>query len=761
MSVAAAMDRRTFLQVSSVAGGGLLLALGATPAPAGGMAQAPTNGPFTPNAFLRLDGDGTLTVLVGRQEMGQGVRSGLPRIVAAEMDADWSAVRLEQADCDEKYGDQYAGGSNSTQHDFTRLRQAGAAARWLLLETAARRWQLPFDELRTASGRVTHASGRSATYGQLADGAHRLIAAQPALLAAAASAPLRTLASLPLLGRPMRQLDVPDIVTGHIRFGLDARVPGMRFAVVTRSPTLGARVRRIDDAKARATPGVRAVVRIDSDALPDLGSNCPPPPNGVAVVADSTWAALQGREQLQLDWDAGPGAQESTAALSTMAHSLARRAPQRVLRTDGDVDAALRTAARTLEAIYEQPLVAHAQMEPVSCTAWWQADRCELWAPTQDPAAARDVAAKVTGLPAAKITVHPLRMGGGFGRRYYHDMVVEAVLVSRGAAAPVQVVWTREDDMRHGFYRPGALHRLRGGIDDGGRPTAWETHLVNASRGEYLRWSLPPGVSEFPAGADLGRYDHPAGLVANLRLQGSKVSTPIPRGQWRSIEDATNVFASQCFIDELAHLAGRDPLAVQLELLGAPRRLPYDDDPAYTWDTGRLARVLRVAAERAGWGTALASGHGRGIAGSYANEAYAAMVAEVAMDGNRLRIVRYVCAVDCGLVVNPAGVEAQVQGSVMFGLAAALHQEITVENGAVVQRNFDDFPLLRIGQAPAIDVHIVGGGGEFGEAGGPPLGAGEMAVPPVAPALANAIFAASGRRLRRLPLRHDGIVAGP
>ena len=698
--------------------------------------------------------------LVGRPEMGQGVRSGLPRILAAEMDADWSRVRLEQADLDQKYGDQYAGGSNSTQHDFARLRQAGASARWLLLRAAAQKWQVPVNELRTESGRVVHARGSSAGYGELAAAARALAEKQPTLLAEAAKAPLRDLREVPLLGKRMRQLDVPDIVTGRTRFGLDARVPGMRFAVVTRSPTLGARVRAVDEAAARAVPGVSAVVTIDADALPDLGENSPKPPNGVAVVADSTWAALQARERLRIDWERGPGANESTSALTESARHLSRQKPQRIMRADGDVDAALRRAARTLDVVYEQPLVAHAQMEPVSCTAWCQADRCELWAPTQDPAAARDAAARVSGLPAAKIAVHPLRMGGGFGRRFYHDMVVEAVIVSRAAGAPVQVVWTREDDMRHGFYRPGSLHRMRGGVDERGRPIAWEVHLVNASRGEFLRWALPPGVTEFPAGADLGRYDVPVGLVPNLRLQGSKISTSIPRGQWRSIEEATNVFATQCFLDELAHLARRDPLEMQLELLGPPRQMPYDDEPAYTWDTGRLARVLRTAAERAGWGTKLLAGHGRGIACSYANEAYAAMVAEVTMDGRHLRIQRYVCAVDCGLVVNPSGVEAQVQGSVMFGLAAALHQGITVEQGAVVQGSFDDFPLLRMGEAPAVEVHLVGGGGDFGEASGPPLGAGEMAVPPVAPALANAIFAASGLRLRRLPLRHHGIVVG-
>jgi isoquinoline 1-oxidoreductase beta subunit len=530
--------------------------------------------------------------------------------------------------------------------------------------------------------------------------------------------------------------------------------------VVARSPTLGARVTTVDAAAARAMPGVTAIAIIDADALPDLGENCPKPPNGVAVVADSTWAALQARDRLRIDWTPGAGAHESTTTQGDLARRLATQPPQRVVRADGDVDAALARAARTLDVVYEQPLVAHAQMEPVNCTAWWRDDGCELWAPTQDPAAARAAVARATGLPEAAIDVHPLRMGGGFGRRYYHDMVVEAALVSRAAGGPVQVVWSREDDMRHGFYRPGSLHRLRAGLDADGRPVAWEAHLVNASRGEFLRWALPPGTTEFPAGADLGRYDLPVGLIGDLRLQGSKISTPIPRGQWRAIEEATNVFATQCFLDELAHLAGRDPLQWQLDLLGPARRLPYDDDPAYTWDTGRLARVLRTAATRAGWGTPLPAGRGRGIACSYANEAYAAMVAEVAMDGSRLRILRYVAAVDCGLVVNPSGVEAQVQGSVMFGLAAALHQEITVEQGTVVQGSFDDFPLLRLDEAPEVEVHIVGGGHDGAEPSGPPLGAGEMAVPPVAPALANAIFAASGQRIRRLPLRHAGIVAG-
>lgn len=760
MSAIVALDRRAFLRLGASAGGGLLLTIGvADPAHARRRGAAAADPPFVANAFISLATDGALTIAVGRQEMGQGIRSGLPRIVAAELDADWSRVHLAQADLDPTYGDQYSGGSNSTQHDFDRLRKAGAAARWLLLQAAAAQWRVPADALRTSAGRVTHADGRHAAYGELAAGARRLVEEQPALLAKAAQAPLRDVGTLPLLGTRMQQLDVPDIVSGRIRFGLDARLPGLRFAAVVRSPTIGARVRTVDRATALTSPGVSAVVVIDADALPALGENSPKPPNGVAVVADSTWTALQARDGLRVEWTPGPGARESTTALAVQARQLAQAPPHRVKRSDGDVDGALRAAAHTLDVVYEQPLVAHAQMEPVSCTAWCRSDRCELWAPTQDPAAARAAAAAVTGLPPEAIAVHPLRMGGGFGRRYYHDMVVEAVLVSRAIAAPVQVVWTREDDMRHGFYRPGALHRLRGGIDARGRVTAWEVHLVNASRGEFLQWTLPPGVTEFPAGADLGRYDLPAGLVPNLRMQASKISTPIPRGQWRAIEEATNVFATQCFLDELAHLAGRDPLDVQLEVLGVPRALPYDDDPKYTWDTGRLARVLRVAAERAGWGTPLPMGRGRGLACSYANEAYAAMVAEVAMDGTRLRILRYVCAVDCGLVVNPAGVEAQVVGSVMFGLSAVLHQEITVEQGAVVQGSFDDFPLLRIDEAPAVEVHLVGAGGTFGEASGPPLGAGEMAVPPVAPALANAIFAASGRRLRRLPLRHDGVVA--
>jgi isoquinoline 1-oxidoreductase beta subunit len=496
-------DRRTFVRVSVLVGGGLLLAVGT--APAGEAESSVANATaFAPNAFLRVDTTGVITCVVGRQEMGQGIRSGLPRIVAAEMDADWSRIRLEQGDLDAALGDQYAGGSNSTQHDFARLRQAGAAARWLLLEAAADAWQVPVDSLRTEIGVVMHTSGRRAAYGDLASAAAALAARRPEFLTEAATAPLRDLRELPYLGRRMRQLDVPDIVTGRIRFGLDVRVAGMRVAVVARSPTLGARVRAVDDRAARAVPGVSAIVAIDADALPDLGENSPKPPNGVAVVADSTWTALRARERLGVDWTAGPGAAESTAVLSARAHRLAQQPPERVKRHDGDVDAALRGAVRALDVTYEQPLVAHAQMEPVSCTAWCQADRCELWAPTQDPAAARHAVAKVTGLKPAQITVHPLRMGGGFGRRYYHDMVVEAVLVSRAAGAPVQVVWTREDDMRHGFYRPGALHRLRGGLDSRGRPVAWETHLVNASRGEFLRWALPPGVTAFLAGADLG-----------------------------------------------------------------------------------------------------------------------------------------------------------------------------------------------------------------------------------------------------------------
>ena len=559
-----ALSRREFCRVSAGGGGALLVAVCL---PFGGCAvpRPPAAGgaPFTPNAFVRIDPDGRVTIRVARPEIGQGVRTALPLLVADELDADWAAVHIEQGGVDhDAFGDQFAGGSQSVRNGWAPLRHAGAVARTLLIQAAAERWGVAAAACSTARGVVLHdASGRRAAYGTLTAAAARL--------PVPGEVKLKDASTFTLIGRPTRQRDAPDIVAGRARFGLDARVPGMRYACIERAPVFGARALTVDAVAARALGGVTDVITLEVESLPGFGDNNPRPVSGVAVLATSTWAALNGRRALKVTWSEGASAEDSERRRAECAR-LAAAAPERVVRNDGDFERAWAGAARTLQAVYEVPLLAHAPMEPMNCLADVRAGRCEVWAPTQNPLAARDVAAAVSGVPPAAVTVHVMRCGGGFGRRFYSDYVAEAVLLSRRSGAPVQVVWTREDDMRHGFYRPASYHAMRGALDAAGRPVAWSQHLVNAQRGEFLAWRLPPGASTFAAGDELGPFDFPAGCIPNLRLAGTAVhGCPVPLGQWRSVEDSTNVFVYQSFIDELAHLAGADPLAYRL---ADPRR---------------------------------------------------------------------------------------------------------------------------------------------------------------------------------------------
>ena len=732
------LSRREFCRVSVLATGALLVG---TCLPAGAVAGSTRRAAqlrFAPNAFVRIDPNGDVTILVARPEIGQGVRTSLPMLVAEELDVDWSRVRIEQAGVDRAvYGDQYAGGSQSVAYGWNPLRQAGAVARSLLVAAAAERWRVAPEGCRTSDGAVTHArSGRRLSYGQLTAAAGRLPVPERVVL--------KDPGSFTLIGRPTRQLDTPAIVNGSERFGLDTRVAGMRFASIERAPVLGARVAGYDEAAALAIAGVRAVVRIEADSLPGFGDNNPAPPNGVGVIADSTWAALQGRRALGVRWHGG-AVTEDTQARRAECRRLAALPPQRVARNDGDVDTVFASAARTLQATYELPLVAHAPMEPMNCTAHVSAGRCELWIPTQNPADARRVAAAICGLPEQQVSVHVTRSGGGFGRRFYADFVGEAIVLARAAGVPVQVVWTREDDIRHDFYRPASCHAMRAALDGQGRLLAWSQHLVNAQRGDYLRWAPPAGASELPPGDELGTADFPAGLVPNLRLAATAIrGCPVPLGQWRSVDESSNVFVYQSFIDELAHLAGEDPLAYRLAVIGAGRQVPYGSGH---YDTGRLRRVFELAAHEGSWGAALPAGQGRGIAGSYANHSYVAVVAEVEIDARReIRVRRIVAAADIGRVVNPLGAAAQIEGGILFGLSAALKQEITISGGQVQQGNFDDFPVLRLAETPRVEVHFV-------QSEDAPRGCGETGLPPVAPAIANAVFAATGIRVRHLPMR--------
>ncbi len=732
------LSRRDFLRVSAAAGGGMLVSLAFVPSAkaraVGGTAvgaDVPVTTALTP--FIRIDPDGAVTILAKNPEIGQGVKTTLPMIVAEELEVSWDAVRVEQAEYDPAaYGGQGAGGSWSVHDNWDRLRAAGAAAREMLVAAAAARWGVPAGECRAAGGRVAHdPTGQQLGYGDVAETAAR----QPV--------PERPRLKQPseyrLLGTRVAGADNADIVRGAPLYGLDVRRPGMLYAVVARPAVHGATVARFDDRAARAVPGVRQVIPIAALDGPTSMRD------GVAVLADSTWVAMKGRDALEVTWRDGPTGRESTTALRQRFEQALDQPPGEIVRADGDPDAALARAARVVEADYEVPFLYHAQMEPMNCVADLHADGGEIQGPMQMPGRVRALVARVTGVPAENIRVHMTRAGGGFGRRLLADYAAEAAYLSHRAGAPVKVVWTREDDLRHGYYRPAGRHRLRAGIDELGRLVAWTHHLANTSRYAYARGADGAVASELYAD------DFPARFVSDFRLAYTSIETAIPTCAWRATLHSANAFAVQGFLDEAAHAAGQDPLAFRLALVEGRGDLSYAHHGGPVYSPRRLAGVLRLAAERAGWGEPLAAGRGRGIAAHFTFGTYAAEVAEVTVDGSgAVRVDRIVCACDCGIVVNRSGAEAQVEGGVLMGLNAALNGEVTVEDGRTVQGNFDGYPLLRIDEAPAVEAHFV----PSAEA---PFGLGEPPLSPVAPAVANAVFAATGRRVRRLPMRGEGV----
>jgi isoquinoline 1-oxidoreductase beta subunit len=697
-------------------------------------------GDWISGPFIRIGENNRVTITIARAEMGQGARTALAMLVAEELDADWSQIQIEQGDLDPKYGDQFAGGSAVVRTSWEPLRQAGATARAMVVAAAAARWKVPADQCETAEGIVRHrTSGKSLHYGELVTEAAALPVPQ--------SVSLKAVSKFRVIGTLRKNLDHPHIVTGRIQFGLDHRIPGMLFAVIQRSPVFGGQVRSIDDTAARAATGVVDVIHVDADRVPSFGDNNPKMANGVAVLATSTWAAMKGREALKVDWDPRGGERDGTAAMRAEAERLARQKDQFTSTRGNPVEPGLAASAKRLDVVYETQLLHHATMEPMNCVADVRSDRGEVWAPTQMPEYVRLIGQRITGLNPESITVHFTRMGGAFGRRFYADYAAEAVYLSRAVKKPVQVVWSREDDVRHGFYRPAGYHVLRGGIDRNGHLAAWEHRLFNASRGHYLEWA-PPNAKNFNPG-ELSRDDYPVAFGPAFSYGYSTIQSKIPRGQWRAVENSSNVFVVQSFIDELAHLAGIDPLEYRLSLY---REWTDVLDPERGFDRAKMLNVLRLVKEKSAWGRPLGPGRGQGVAACFANGSYVAEVVEVSMKENAVKIDRVVAVVDAGLVIHPEGARAQVQGAINMGLSAALGEEITVTNGAVDQGNFDQYHLLRMSQAPEIEVHFVSGGSQ-------PQGLGEPALPPVSAALANAIFAASGRRIRRLPLSASGITA--
>lgn len=735
----ASIDRRTFLKFSATAAGGMLLSLECVTF---GSSESEAPARLTP--FVRVDPDGRITLYAPKPDIGQGVQTSLPMIVAEELDAAWEQVTVEPLPIGLERKEngrigwtvfsQDVGGSTSVSESFDGLRSAGAEARRRLVYAAAERWGVTAEACTTTAGQVHHPeSGRSLGYGALA--------ADAVLVTVPDSAPpLKARSDYRIIGQPKSPVHLEQIVTGQMEFGIDAEFPGMLHAVVMRAPRLGAELLSFDGEPALALPGVRHVVAIKGPG-PTGDFTFKPIADGVAVVADSVWRAMKGRDALIVEWSDGPMKGETSATLAERASDLMGGDGQ-VLRDDGDAESALAGAERIFDAAYDVPLVAHATLEPQSCTAWVEADRVRLIVPTQDCSDTVMLAAERTGLDLAQIEARFTRSGGGFGRRLDEDYVAEAVDISKAVGAPVRVHWTREDDMRNDFYRPLAHHRLRAGFDADGELVAW-THDI-ATTGRYFRRGVAREEIFLP---EYWLDDFPAHIAPNLKVAYYFLETAIPTGPWRAPGHTANAFAVQSFLDEIAHGLERDPLDLRLSLLGEPRELAYEQHGGPVFDTGRLANVLQMAASTAGWGTSVPEGHGRGIAGHFTFGSYVAHVVDVAVTpGGDLRVLKVTSAIDCGLAVNPDGIRAQTEGCINDGLSCALHQRISLADGAIEQSNFHDYRMMRIDEAPPdIEVVIV-------DSPHPPSGMGEPPIPPVAPALGNAIFQATGKRIRALPI---------
>ncbi len=727
--------RREFLRQSAGLGGGLLLASSALAAAKTGP-EAGKASRFSPNVFMQIGSDGRVTIVSKQPEIGQGIKTALPMVLAEELDVAWQDVDIVQGDLNPAYGEQWAGGSQSTPINYEQFRKLGAVARTMLMQAAAQIWSLPLDKCVAKQGVVEGPGGRRLRYGELV----ALAATLP--VPDAASVKLKPPEQYTLLGKRIGGVDNAALVRGQPLFGIDVKLPGMRYAVYAKCPAFGGTVKSANLATIKALPGVLdAFVLSGNGNLRELQA-------GVAIVAESTWAAFSARKQLKVEWDESTVLAESWAGYVEKAEALAKQPGATVLRKDGDVAGSLKQAAKTLEAAYRYPFVAHASLEPQNCTAWFHAkeNTMELWAPTQNPASGQNLVASVVNLPKQNVTVHLTRCGGGFGRRLSSDFMAEAAAIARRVDGPLKLTWSREDDMRHDHYRAGGFHFLRAGLDAKGKLQGWHDHFVTFGNKVQREGKsiVQPG-----SGGNLSGDEFPARWVANCLLEQTALECTIPMGPWRA--PGSNVFAwvIQSFIDELAHAAGRDPLAFRLELLGEKDLMPGSGERGQPYNVARMKRVLQEVAAKAGWGARkLARGQGQGIAFHFSHRGYVAEVAEVTVgkDG-KLSVDRVVVVADVGAqIINLSGAESQVQGSVLDGLGTLLHGELDIAGGRVVAGNFDQYPLLRLTEGPPkVEVHFL-------KTDNPVTGLGEPALPPLAPAVCNAIFAATGKRVRQWPL---------
>jgi isoquinoline 1-oxidoreductase beta subunit len=744
------MDRRSFLKLSALAGGGLLLGCyfkgGSLQAAEVGKPTAETLREFAPNPFVRISPNGVVTIIAHKPELGQGISTALPMIVAEELDVEWSSVRVEGAMYDPvAYGNQRAGGSMSTPTSYTPMRQMGATARAILVAAAAETWGVPVADCTTSGGFVLHAaSNRKASYGSLVAKAVTLP------MPAAASVPLKNPRDFKLVGTRVTGHANADIVTGKPLFGIDQKVPGMLYAVYEKCPVFGGKVVSANLDEIKAQPGVKHAFVLEGTS--NLMGLMP----GVAIVADSTWSAFSARRQLKVKWDEGPYAGDSTAGFEKKAAEIGARSDGgSVVRNTGDVPTALAGAAKVVEAAYSYPFISHATLEPQNTLAHFQDGRIELWSPTRAPSDGATLISSTLGIPAEKIKIHITRSGGAFGRRAAADFMVEAAAISQKISAPVKLTWNREDDLRHDHYRPAGHHFFKAGLDASGKLVAWQNHFVsygNKVTGKDGKPTLAPAV-----GGTLDGAQFPAAAVPNYRTVQSLIECAVPTGSWRAPGNNAYAYVMQGFVDELAVAAGRDPLQFRLDLLAAtpmPKATTAPDGgPSTELNPQRAAALLRLVAEKAGWGKKFPAGQGAGIAFHFCHLGYAAHVVEVTVSaGGAVRVDRVVTALDVGRqIVNLSGAENQVQGSIIDALSAAMNQQCTLEHGRMAEGNFDDYALLRMPAAPKkIEIHYL-------RSDYHPTGIGEPPLPPLAPAVANAIFAATGRRLRQMPWSRAGL----
>jgi isoquinoline 1-oxidoreductase beta subunit len=706
------LDRRNFLKTGAVGATGLLIGF-YLPGRPEARAAAPV-APVALNAWIHVGTDDLVTIFIDKSEMGQSILTGLAMIAAEELECDWKKVRTEFAPADKVYfnprfGVQGTGGSSGTPASWGPLRNASAAARMMLLEAAAQKWSVDASECSAESSTILHGpTKRRLTYGSLAEAAAKLPVPQ--------NVPLKDPKQFHTIGKPTKRLDTPEKVNGSAQYGIDTRLPGILYAVVERCPVFGGKVASFDATRAKAVPGVKDVIQIS---------------NGVAVVADNTWTAMQGRKALDVKWDEGPGASISSASISKLLADGAMQ-PGVVARKEGDAAAGLEGAAKKIEAVYEVPFLAHATMEPQNCTAHVRADRCDVWAPTQNQTNTQATAARITGLDPKSVFVHTTFLGGGFGRRFESDFIAEAVEVSKAMGAPVKVTWSREDDMQHDYYRTASVARFTAGLDADGWPLVWMNRIACPS----LLSRFGPVKNNLDSRSVEGCDSVPY-AIPNILVDYQMTDAGIPIGFWRSVGNSQNGFFLESFIDEIAAAGKKDPYELRRRLLSkSPRHLA----------------VLERAAEKAGWDTPLPADRFRGIAVVSSYAGYVAQVIEISVDRKEraVKVHRVVCALDCGRVVNPSSIDAQARSSIVYGLTAALHGAITIDRGRVQQNNFNDYQMLRINEIPDVEVHIV-------TSEESPTGAGEFALPPIAAALCNAIFAATGKRIRRLPVRPEDL----